>query len=527
MKILKDENGYGSLNINYQFFIEYMPKISGDGVKLYLYLCYLYEVRKDITQNGVMKALNMSAQNLKNAADEIKREGLISVVDNAIYVNDVAELKLRKKYALGGVPEREFYAEQTEEEKLFAEAIKEIQDKFFGGRMGPRWLEFLRKLNGIKKMTPDLLLLLFEHCAKYCDRGLTMAYVEAVAENWIAEGVKTPEDLNNYLNVRVISNKFMDFIRKKMNRLSPFMDGETEVIKKWLFDYGYGEEEVSLVLDWTKFNNPTIGAFDKVLSDWHSKSLKNAAEIKAYLEKNKTANTKKDGSGKKGSSVSVSAGGPAGNFTQREYDAEHYEWLMTKDNPEANKRRIEKMSLVEVVLEELREKYFGGVIPPRWRDFLKELNHSKKLSPELILPLFEYCKKHGNHRITMAYVEQVADEWLEQKIQTVEELELYLKSLEPFENFTLFMKQKMGHNTPFLDGETLMMKKWFFNYGYDESIVSLMIERVKLENPSVGAFDKILSSWYGAGLKNTDDVKLYIEGKAKAEGVSDFEKNAG
>lgn len=46
MQIFKDENKYGAFSVSNLFISDYMAMLGGDAVKLYLYLCYLYENKK-------------------------------------------------------------------------------------------------------------------------------------------------------------------------------------------------------------------------------------------------------------------------------------------------------------------------------------------------------------------------------------------------------------------------------------------------------------------------------------------------
>ena len=65
MRIIKDSDRYGSFILNNKFVTEYMPRLEGDAVKVYLYLCVLYQGRNDTSETGIMKALVFPRRGLK------------------------------------------------------------------------------------------------------------------------------------------------------------------------------------------------------------------------------------------------------------------------------------------------------------------------------------------------------------------------------------------------------------------------------------------------------------------------------
>ena len=329
MKIFKDENCYGSFSLSNLFVSDYLAELSGDAVKLYVYLCWLYEMHRDTTQSALITALKISEERVKNAVEELCGAGIVNTSDGYIGLADIAALKFMRKTGLGGNESAAWFTgENRQENSELSDVINTVQRDYFGGRMTRQWYELIRRLSN--KLEPEVVLLLFAHCEQYCGKPLKKAYVEKVAESWISENIRNAKELEEYLGMRSVLSKLVDYIRKKMNRSAPFMDSEIAIIKKWRFEYGYGEDELSFVLDWTKFNNPTIGAFDKILTAWHSLGLKNAEDIKAYLEKNQAAaagkeTRKSDGSrGKNSGTLSARA-----NFSQREYTEDFYASLLS------------------------------------------------------------------------------------------------------------------------------------------------------------------------------------------------------
>lgn len=328
MQIVKDENRFGSFSVNNLFVSEYMPGLSGDAVKLYLYLCYLYENRQDTTRSAIIKTLHFSEDTLKNAVGELRSRGLISTENKKITLADLGARKQSSETGIRPVTELRLPGENTPE---LTEAIKSINNTYFGGKMSIRWYDLIRRWQ--EDFDPEVLVLLFAHCEKYSSGALRLQYVEKVAESWHAAGIRTAKGLSVKLDEEDRLARFRDFLRQKMNRTAPFMDSDVSVMRKWLFTYHYGEEVLSVLLERTDFSNPTIRFFDRIVTEWHEAGLKSADEIRSYEEekKKKAAEKRSGGKDTKPSARSRSEGknGLRGNFEQREYTDDFFESLVS------------------------------------------------------------------------------------------------------------------------------------------------------------------------------------------------------
>ena len=73
-------------------------------------------------------------------------------------------------------------------------------------------------------------------------------------------------------------------------------DFEEAYIEKWLLDYGFGLDIINIALKKTTSKaNPNFEYLDKLLTDWHDRSLKTSNEVQSFLtqmkEKNKNIKT--------------------------------------------------------------------------------------------------------------------------------------------------------------------------------------------------------------------------------------------
>lgn len=281
-----------------------------------------------------MEALMFNQDRLKAAFGELITNGLADAENNKrIVLRDINSIVIsRRESSVGSSTRYTLETLNSETDREFREALVTISSTFFGGNMSPSWYDVIYRWKG--KLEPEVLVLLFEHCTRYCSGVLTKAYVEKVAESWAAQGIKTVDQLEEYFTVREKLNRFIDFIRKKMNRRTEFMDSDVAVIRKWLEEYRYGEGELSVVLERTGFSNPTIRMFDKIVTEWHEKGLKNAEEIRKYEEEKRLAsgeNRERQAkpAARNNKSASGRQAGARGNFTQREYDDDFYSALIS------------------------------------------------------------------------------------------------------------------------------------------------------------------------------------------------------
>lgn len=338
MQVIKDDNRFGSFTVNNLFVSDYMAGLSGEAVKLYLYLCFLCENRLEAEQSAILTALHFTAPRLRNAAAELRSRGLIGAEEpnRKIFLTDLTALKISEKYGPAPLAAKSAPAAPN---AALAEAIRAINITYFSGKMSIPWYNLIQRWQ--EDFDPAVFLLLFAHCEKYSDGRLNTRYVEKVAESWHAEGIRTEKDVAEKLERRERLNRFCEFMRRKTNRSAPYMDSDIEVMRKWLFTYQYGEEELSVLLERANISRPTIGFFDACVTEWHEKGLKNAGEIRAYEKERKKSAGSRPGEKAPASAASGSGSAPGsgrrsgekngirGNFEQREYSDDFFASLVS------------------------------------------------------------------------------------------------------------------------------------------------------------------------------------------------------
>ena len=177
------------------FFAEYLSSASGDFVKVYLYILYLSKYNKDIKINDLSKKLNLSFKTIEEALKYWETQNVITKTPSGYIFNDLQELELFSLYSpkLTSSPED---VEKNEKNKARAKVIENINNLCFQGMMRPTWyndIDLWFKKYGFDE---EVMLALFSHC--FQKNGTSRNYIEAVAESWSKNNVKTFTDLENY-----------------------------------------------------------------------------------------------------------------------------------------------------------------------------------------------------------------------------------------------------------------------------------------------------------------------------------------
>jgi DnaD/phage-associated family protein len=179
---------------------------------------------------------------------------------------------------------------------------------YFQGVMSPSWysnIDLWFKKYGFDE---QVMVALFDYC--FNKSALHKNYVQAVADGWANNKIKSYNDLENYYQRYDNMNKIKKSIAKKLGRYTALTQFEEAYIEKWILEYNYSLDIINIALKKTTSKaNPNFDYLDKLLSDWHDRNLKSVAEIEAFLAEFKTQNKNIKALEKK-----------TNNYSQRKYD---------------------------------------------------------------------------------------------------------------------------------------------------------------------------------------------------------------
>ena len=211
------------------FFSEYLSQIPGDYLKLYMYMVFLSKYNKDIKINDLSKKLDIPFKTINDGTKFLEELGLITKKTTGYIIANLQEITLNKLYS----PNLKLSAEKIEQNaknKSLAKAIEHINNKYFQGIMGPSWYNdidlWFRKYN----FEEQVMIALFDYC--FNKSALHRNYVQAVAEAWGTNGIKTWNDLEIYYQKQEKLTKIKKTIAKKLGKHDGLTQYEEAYIEK-------------------------------------------------------------------------------------------------------------------------------------------------------------------------------------------------------------------------------------------------------------------------------------------------------
>lgn len=290
------------------FILNYMSILEGTDVKVYLYLLMCEKNGLEFDISYLSKNICVGEQEIKLSFERLQAEGLILKNTNGFNLVDIKEMEINKTY----IPKMEpkINRAQTELEKKRIAAAEAINESFFQGIMSLGWYADIQTLFKNYSFSGEVMIALFQYCQER--KALNKKYVYAVAENWYNGGVKTFEQLEEFLEdydeIQKIKQKIIKSLRLNRN-LTKY---EEQYINTWIKEYGYSFEIIEEALKRTvAITSPSISYINGIMNNWYKKGFKTVDDINS-----ENLNTKKTDKNKD----KVNSKSKYQNYEQRSYD---------------------------------------------------------------------------------------------------------------------------------------------------------------------------------------------------------------
>ena len=187
--------------------------------------------------------------------------------------------------------------------------------------------------------------------------------------------------------------------------------------------------------------------------------------------------------------------------------------------PKANKVVDEKKAIARSIrendlydlnrdMEEILEK----TLAVREIERITSLYTQTGLSPEYILTLSAYLKTKRNP-LTVEAIVREANKLIEKEIDTLEELEIFVKEKEAEIKGEMEMRRLLGiHSRALAPSERKFFKKWLHDFGYSAVIVgeAYDITVAATGKLSLSYMDSILTGWHESGCKTLDECRARV-----------------
>ena len=291
------------------FFTDYLPELSGDCLKLYLYMSFLSKYNKSVKVNDLSKKLSLPLKDINSYVEVLEKKGLILKKTSGYIVLNLQEITLHKLYS-PNLTASEDKIKANAENAARAKAIDHINNRYFQGVMSPAWYTDINDWFDLYHFDEQVMIALFEHC--FSRSKFSKSYIQKVAESWGNSKVRSWSDLEIYSQNQDKFNKIVNSIAKKLGRFNGLTEFEIEYIKNWVFVYGYDMNVIEIALKRTTFKQaPNFEYLNRLISDWHDRGFKEPEEVLMFIERRKKQDKCAKELNKKVSKL---------NYAQRSYD---------------------------------------------------------------------------------------------------------------------------------------------------------------------------------------------------------------
>ena len=258
------------------FVSNVMSSLDELSLKLYIYIKFLAKNNMEFSASDIAKKLRIKVSELEEVLDKLESEELILKTVDGYDILDVKEQEINKIYIPKLEPKVSKAKTQTEQKRIAAATA--INDSFFQGIMALSWYVDISTLFEKYGFEEDVMIALFHECNER--KALKKNYVFKVAESWYKGGVKTFEQLEDYLNEQEKLNQIKGKMKSKLRLGRSFTEYEEACIKSWIDDFKYTFDEIDYAIKKTiSIGTPSIGYINGILKNWKEKGYNNLAEI--------------------------------------------------------------------------------------------------------------------------------------------------------------------------------------------------------------------------------------------------------
>lgn len=289
------------------FILNNMQSLSGIDLKLYLYILFLSKNSISMDAINIAKKLGSSEQEILAGFEKLQSEDLILKTSQGFNIIDLKDVEVNKSY----IPKVESKTNKihSEKEKKRLAAASAINESFFQGIMSFGWYNDIGAIFEKYDFTEEVMIALFHYCQER--KALNKKYVHAVAETWYNGGVKSFEQLEDYLENYDNMQKIKQKISKSLRLSRNFTKYEEQYIDTWIKEFKYDFDVIEEALKRTVSKaNPTLNYVNGILSNWYKKGYKTVTDIKNEVNDTKNKVFKTDSKPK----VKYQ------NYEQRKYD---------------------------------------------------------------------------------------------------------------------------------------------------------------------------------------------------------------
>jgi DnaD/phage-associated family protein len=262
------------------FINEYMPQADGVYVKVYIFALMYAGHDSHMTNETIAKHLGISVLDVLQAWDYWEKQGVIkkfaaSTKDQFDYSVEFASLKelvyskgKRARKAEGTVPETHRDLMENDQIKRMYSDIEQITGRFFEGTEPQEILSWISDY----KVAPEFVTRVYKYCVQKRNNSKAK-YVASVVREWIGLGLKTVEQVEEFLEETDNRHYIYRRVLKSMGLFRHPTEEEKRIMDTWFDEMDFTIETVLEACKKTSgITNPNINYINSVLKGWKSGS---------------------------------------------------------------------------------------------------------------------------------------------------------------------------------------------------------------------------------------------------------------
>ena len=306
----------GATAVSNRFLDEFMPRASGEFVKVYL--CLLRIRGEDpsaaVSPAAIADRLAFTEQDVIRALRYWEGEGLLALGDHAGPEAAAQPKESMRPQTVSSERMKELSGMQEFQELRFA------AEQYLGKMLSYSEMQKLSCYYDELHFSADLIEYLIEYCAEH--GHTSFRYIDRVALNWFNSGIRTREE------AKASTALYRKDYYEIMNMLgltgrSP-AEAEINLMKKWLDTYGMPMDLIREAAERTimQTSGPNLKYMDSILESWQSSGVRSPADI-AVLD------TAHENRKKKNEKAASRKGNAWQGLPQRDYDFDEMEAALT------------------------------------------------------------------------------------------------------------------------------------------------------------------------------------------------------
>ena len=281
MPFFSNRNGF--VFVPSSFIKDKLPGANPTFVKVYLYLALIASEEAECSYSDIANTLGLLESDLMQAITYWETQGVLSKSGESILFTESASSQSPQ-----ASHESDYQPKKVENLADIIKGDQALSDMFMlsqeilGKTITEKEMETMYWFYSDLKMSPEVILLLLEHCVS---KGKNrMSYIEKVAVSWNEMGLNNSESVAAYLKSEEQKTGFLYSIRKIMGISDRSLSQiEEKYLFKWHDEFEMSEEMIALAYEYCIIQTAKLSFpyMDKILTRWHSEGIKTVEDAES------------------------------------------------------------------------------------------------------------------------------------------------------------------------------------------------------------------------------------------------------